>query len=468
MSSAVRRRIGALLDVGSGFEELRPGFGRDAVAGLGSVGGRRVALWTNDPEVSAGSLSAEGMEKVSELYERAAKEGVPVVYLADSAGAKLQEGALSLNGVARAYSSMARASSKVPMVSAVVGASVGGSAFMVASSDVVIGNAAAGYLFVSGPASARRFRGLTVGVRELGGVEVLWRKGAFDLVRPDEAGAVAAVREVLGYLPQNTTEMPPIAEARDAEGEAPDRLPDSDAGYDVRALIRSVVDGGSFLEFGEGCCENAVVGLARVRGRPVGVVANQPSVKMGAIDVGAALKMARFVSVCDKNNLPVITFVDTVGFEPGPDQEHSNLPRHGAKLLHAYSTSSVPKVTVLLRRAYAGGFVSMCSKGLGADHVVALPESEVMVQEPRLAAEIVRRRELEAAPPERREELLGSFAAELKSGFAGGERLLGAGVVDEVVEPGELRDAVWRALEPLLEAYAARLNSIVKRPLFPV
>ncbi|MCS7127579.1 MAG: methylmalonyl-CoA carboxyltransferase [Thaumarchaeota archaeon] len=468
MSFTVKRRIEALLDVGSGFEELRPGFGRDAVVGFGSVGGKRVALWTNDPEVSAGSLSAEGMEKVSELYEVAAEEGVPVVYLADSAGAKLQEGALSLNGVARAYRSVARASSRIPMVSAVVGASVGGSAFMVASSDVAIGNTAAGYLFVSGPASARRFKGLSVGVMELGGVEVLWWKGAFDLVRPDEAGAVAAVREVVQYLPQNTSEMPPVVEPKDAEGVAPDRLPDSDAGYDVRAVIKSVVDGGSFLELGEGYGQSAVVGFARIEGRPVGVVANQPSVRMGAIDVGAALKTARLVSVCDKNNLPVITFVDTVGFEPGPDQEHSNLPRHGAKLLHAYATSDVPKVTVLLRRAYAGGFVSMCSKGLGADCVIALPESEVMVQEPRLAAEIIRRRELEAAPPERREELIGSFAAELRSEFSGGERLLRAGVVDEVVGLKELRDAVRKALGPLAEAYAARLSSIVKRPLFPV
>ncbi|MCS7117487.1 MAG: methylmalonyl-CoA carboxyltransferase [Thaumarchaeota archaeon] len=468
MSFAVKRRIEALLDVGSGFDELRSGFGRDAVAGYGSVWGRRVALWTNDPEVFAGSLSAEGMEKVSELYEGAAREGLPVVYLADSAGAKLQEGARSLNGVAKAYRSMTMASSRVPLISAVIGGSVGGSAFMVASSDVIIGNAEGGYLFVSGPASARRFRGLTVGVRELGGVEVLWRKGAFDLVRPDEAGAVAAVRDVLGYLPQNTTEMPPVNEAGGAEVEAPGCLPDSDAGYDVRAVIRSVVDGGSFLEFGDGYSESAVVGLARVEGRPVGVVANQPSVKMGAIDVGAALKMARFVSVCDKNNLPVVTFVDTVGFEPGPDQEHGNLPRHGAKLLYSYATSEVPKVTVILRRAYAGGFVSMCSKGLGANHVIALPESEVMVQEPRLAVELVRRRELDAVLPEKREELLRTFAEEMRHQFAGGEKLLRLGAVDAVVELRELRTEIWRALDRLLRSYAERLGTIEKCPLFPV
>ncbi|MCS7094927.1 MAG: methylmalonyl-CoA carboxyltransferase [Thaumarchaeota archaeon] len=466
VSPLALRRIRLLLDVEIELERLRAR--SEVLTGFGTIRGRRVAFCVNDPEVAGGSLSAEGMERVSKLYELAAEEGVPVIYLADSVGARIYEGPLSLNGVAKAYRAMTVASSRVPLLSAVIGASVGGSAFMVASSDVIVGNSGAGYIFVSGPTAVRRFGKMDVCVKELGGVEVLRALGAFDIVRSDEIGCVTALREALSYLPQHVGELPPVSESREAESLELERLPSSDDEFDVRSVIRSVVDRGSFLEFGEEHSKNAVVGLARVMGRPIGLVANQPAIKSGAIDVEAAVKMARFVMLCDKNNLPILTFVDTIGFEPGLEQEHGKLHRHGAKLLHAYATSEVPKVTVLLRRAYAGGFVSMCSKGLGADHVIALSESEVMVQEPRLAAELVKRSEIEAASPEMREEILKAFAEEMRSRYAGGEKLLNLGVVDAVVEPRELRAEIWRALDSLLESYAKRLSVSRKRPLFPV
>ncbi len=414
-------------------------------------------MWANDPRERAGALSSSGMRRVLRLVEFAVRNRMPLVYLADSSGAMLQEGPASLIAVGEVYRAMVRASMFVPRLTAVIGGCVGGSAFFAASSDVVVGNLSEGYMFVSGPRAAKFYIGEEVDIAGLGGVSNLLESGTFQLVGRDGQECMRILKRVLGYLPSSTEEMPPREERWSAPPSENPPVPESEEDqYDVRQVISAIVDEGSFLEFEEGSGRAAVVGLARMEGSVVGIVANNPSHNQCLIDSRAAEKMARFIGLCDRFNIPLLTLVDTPGFLPSRAEEVSGLPRHGSKLLHAFSTSEVPKVAVILRRAYAGGYVSMCSRGLGADYVIGLPKAIVAVQSPRLAAEILHRKELEKADPAERERLLEEFSAEYERAFKGREALLANGVVDEVVEPYELRRKIVRVLGALTEAYRVR------------
>jgi acetyl-CoA carboxylase carboxyltransferase component len=321
-------------------------------------------------------------------------------------------------------------------------------------------------MFVSGPRAAKFYTGEDVDIAGLGGISNLLEAGTFQLVGSDGPECLRILRRVLGYLPSSTDEMPPREISWSAPPSENPPVPESeDDPYDVREVIASLVDEGSFLEFEERSGRAAVVGLARVEGSVVGIVANNPSHNRGLIDSRAAEKMARFIGLCDRFNIPLLTLVDTPGFLPSRAEEVSGLPRHGAKLLHAFSTSEVPKVAVILRRAYAGGYVSMCSRGLGADYVMGLPNAIVAVQPPKLAAEILHRKELERADPAERDKLLEVFSAEYERAFRGREALLANGVVDEVVEPRELRRRIVRVLGALTEGYRKRASGR-ERPYF--
>ncbi len=433
------------------------GDGVITVAGL--IGGRWVAVWANDPKVRAGALSSSGMRRVLRLVELATERRMPLIYLADSSGAMLQEGPVSLIAVGEVYRAMVRASRHVPRLAAVLGGCVGGSAFFAASSDVVVGNLSGGYIFVSGPRAAKFYTGEEVDIAGLGGTGNLLESGTLQLVGSDGPECLRTVRRVLGYLPSSTDEMPPRDERWSPPQSEGPRVPEGEGDrYDVREVIAALVDEGSFLEFEERSGKAAVTGLARMEGSVVGIVANNPIHNQGLIDSRAAEKMARFIGLCDRFNVPLLTLVDTPGFLPSRAEEVAGLPRHGSKLLHAYSTSEVPKVAVILRRAYAGGYVSMCSRGLGADYVMGLPNAIVAVQPPRLAAEILYRKELERADPAERERLLEAYSSEYERAFKGREALVANGVVDEVVEPHDLRRRAVRVLRALTEGYRSKAS----------
>ncbi len=454
----VSELLALLLDDEGATFPVAGGRGDGVITVAGLIGGRWVAVWANDPRERAGALSSSGMRRVMRLVEFAVRNGMPLVYLADSSGAMLQEGPASLIAVGEVYRAMVRASRHVPRLTAVIGGCVGGSAFFSASSDVVVGNLSEGYMFVSGPRAAKFYIGEEVDVAGLGGVGNLLESGTFQLVGRDGHECMRVVKRVLGYLPSTTEEMPPREERWSAPPSEAPPVPESEEDqYDVREVISALVDEGSFLEFEERSGRAAVVGLARMEGSVVGIVANNPSHNQGLIDSRAAEKMARFIGLCDRFNIPLLTLVDTPGFLPSRAEEVSGLPRHGSKLLHAFSTSEVPKVAVILRRAYAGGYVSMCSRGLGADYVIGLPKAIVAVQPPRLAAEILHRKELEKADPAERARLLEGFSAEYERAFRGREALLANGVVDEVVEPPDLRRKIVMVLGALTEVYGSRV-----------
>jgi acetyl-CoA carboxylase carboxyltransferase component len=463
----VSELLALLFDSDGATFPVSGGRGDGVVTVTGLVGGRWVAVWANDPKERAGALSSSGMRRVLRLVEFAVRRRMPLIYLADSSGAMLQEGPASLIAVGEVYRAMVRASRHVPRLAAVLGGCVGGSAFFAASSDVVVGNLSGGYMFVSGPRAAKFYTGEDVDIAGLGGISNLLESGTFQLVGSDGPECLRVLRRVLGYLPSSTEDLPPREVSWSAPPSEHSPVPESeDDPYDVREVIASLVDEGSFLEFEERSGRAAVVGLARMEGSVVGIVANNPSHNRGLIDSRAAEKMARFIGLCDRFNIPLLTLVDTPGFLPSRAEEVSGLPRHGAKLLHAFSTSEVPKVAVILRRAYAGGYVSMCSRGLGADYVMGLPNAIVAVQPPKLAAEILHRKELERADPAERDKLLEAFSAEYERAFRGREALLANGVVDEVVEPRELRRRIVRVLGALTEGYRKQRASGRERPYF--
>jgi len=460
-------RVRALLDEDGKFLPVLGGRGEGVLTGIGTVAGRWVAVWANDPSERAGALTSQGMRKVLRLTDLAVRSGMPIVYLADSSGAALQEGPASLIAVGEVYRALIKASRRVPRLAAVLGGCVGGGVFFAASSDVVVGNLSGGYAFVSGPRAARFFTGEEVDVQELGNIRNSFSAGTVQLVGEDEVSCLRVLRRVLGYLPSTTSEVPPRTGGWSPPSSRPEVPGGEDEPYDVRDVIAALVDEGSFIELDAGHGEAAVVGLSRIAGEVVGVVANQPSERGGLIDSRSAEKMARFVSLCDRFNIPLLTLVDTPGFLPSRSEELSGLPRHGSKLLHAYAVSEVPKVAVILRRAYAGGYVSMCSRGIGADYVMGLPNAIVAVQPPRLAAEIIHRRELERADPSAREELLRRLSEDYERTFRGKEALIANGVVDEVVEPGALRERIVGVMGALVESYRKRLKNRSKFYFIP-
>ncbi len=444
------------------------GRGDGVITVSGPIGGRRVAVWANDPAERAGALSSAGMRRVLRLLEFAVRNRMPLIYLADSSGAMLQEGPASLIAVGEVYRALVKASRHVPRLAAVIGGCVGGSAFFVASSDLVVGNLSGGYMFVSGPRAAKFFTGEEVDIAGLGSVGRLLESGVFQLVGRDGVECMEVLRRVLGYLPSSVEEMPPKEGSWSPPSREQPPIPEGeDEQYDIRDVITALVDEGSFLEFEASSGKAAVVGLARMEGTVVGIVANNPSHNLGLIDSRAAEKMARFIALCDRFNVPLLTLVDTPGFLPSKAEESIGLPRYGSKLLNAFSTSEVPKVAVILRRAYAGGYVSMCSRGLGADYVIGLPNAIVAVQPPRLAAEILHRKELERADQAERETLLRRFSAEYERTFKGRDALLANGVVDEVVEPRDLRRRIVGVLGALTVSYARRALRRERPHFFP-
>jgi methylmalonyl-CoA carboxyltransferase large subunit len=460
-----RERIGALVDKSS-FEEVgifarhRSSYfgmaGKDlpadgVVIGAATVDGRLIHLASQDFTVLGGAAGEVHCSKIVEMMIMSLKTGTPFVFINDSGGARVQEGIDSLDGYARVFYRNVQLSGTVPQIAVICGPCAGGAAYSPALTDFVIQTRQA-RMFITGPQVIKQVTGEDVSSEELGGPQSqMNRSGVVHLIAQDDKEALQLCRRLLSFMPSNNLEDPPrmpfnsrIKSDSDMNSIVP---VDPKMAYDVRAIVTRVVDYNDFLEIQPGFAPNIVIGFGRLQGRPVGIVANQPSAMAGVLDINASDKAARFVRFCNAFNIPLLTFVDVPGFLPGVEQERGGIIRHGAKLLFAYSAATVPKITVVLRKAYGGAYIAMCSKGLGADRVVAWPTAEIAVMGAEGAAEIVFRHEIEASHDQasRRQELV----EEYRETFANPYVAAGRRLVDEIIEPAETRKYLSHALESL-------------------
>lgn len=463
-----RERIEKLLDPGS-FQELdtyvrhrtvdfdmqknRP-WGDAVVTGHGLIDGRRVCVFSQDFTVFGGSLGEVMAEKIGKVMDLAEKIGCPVIGINDSGGARIQEGVVSLAGYADVFYRNVRASGVIPQISLVMGPCAGGAVYSPAITDFIFMVNETSHMFITGPDVIKTVTGEEVGFEDLGGaMSHASKSGVAQFVAEDEDACLEDARYLLSFLPQNNLETAPrVAPADDPErmDEALDSIVPDNANkpYDIRDVIRLVVDDEEFLEVHEHYAQNIVVGFSRLNGHAIGVVGNQPKAMAGVLDIDASAKAARFVRFCDAFNLPLLTFVDVPGFLPGTSQEWGGIIRHGAKLLYAYAEATVPKLTVITRKAYGGAYDVMASKHLRSDFNFAWPTAEIAVMGPEGAVNIIHRRDIAASPTpeERRAKLIDDYKARFANPYTAAER----GYVDDVIIPHETRPKLIASLEALL------------------
>ena len=435
-----------------GMEEKQlPGDG--VVAGYGEVDGRKTFVFAHDFTVFGGSLGEVFAEKIAKVMDTAVEVGAPVVGLNDSAGARIQEGVQSLGGFGEIFRRNTEASGVIPQISAIMGPCAGGAVYSPALTDFTFMVKESSHMFITGPDVIETVTGEEVTFEELGGaVTHASTSGVAQFACDSEEEALDDIRRLLSYLPPNNVEDPPRVEPWDDPERADESLntvvPDQPRKpYDMRDVFEGVLDTDSFFEVHKDFAKNVLVGFARLDGHSVGVVANQPRVNAGTLDIEASEKAARFVRVCDAFNVPIVTFVDVPGFLPGTDQEHGGIIRHGAKLLYAYSEATVPLLTVITRKAYGGAYDVMASKHLGADVNYAWPTAEIAVMGPKGAVNILYSEELAAAddPEARREELIEEYREEFANPYTAADR----GFIDAVIEPTETRARLVSDLELL-------------------
>jgi propionyl-CoA carboxylase beta chain len=427
--------------------------GDGVITGHGTIDGRLVFVFSQDFTVFGGSLSEAYAEKVCKVMDLAMKVGAPIVGLNDSGGARIQEGVVSLGGYADIFLRNVLASGVVPQLSLILGPCAGGAVYSPAITDFTVMVEGTSYMFVTGPNVVRAVTHEEVDHEDLGGASIhATRSGVAHLTRPDEAEAIDAVRQLLSFLPQNNLADPPTLEPNQppstAAAELDAIIPDDPAQpYDMHDVISRVVDPGTFLEVAPSYAANIITGFARVEGRSVGIVGQQPAVLAGALDIDASTKAARFVRTCDCFNVPLISFVDVPGFLPGVAQEHGGIIRHGAKLLYAYAEATVPKVTVITRKAYGGAYDVMSSKHIRGDMNFAWPTAEIAVMGAEGAVNIVFRDRIAAAddPAVERAALVREYETNLNHPYIAASR----GYVDEVILPSETRARLVRSLEVL-------------------
>ncbi|MCB1021398.1 MAG: acyl-CoA carboxylase subunit beta [Bryobacterales bacterium] len=462
-----RERVDFLLDEGT-FEELDKfvthtchDFGMDRqapsgdgfVTGHGEIDGRPVFVFSHDFTVFGGSLSLANAQKVCKIMDLALKTGAPIIGLNDSGGARIQEGVASLAGYADIFLRNTLASGVVPQLSAILGPCAGGAVYSPAITDFTFMVDKTSYMFVTGPDVIKLVTHEDVTKDQLGGAHTHNEiSGVAHFLAPDDKQCLRMVRELLSFLPSNNAEDPPVRPTDDPADRADARLDslvpaESNKPYDIKQVIQAVADNGYFFEVQPGYAANIVVGFARLDGRPVGIVANQPAVLAGCLDINASLKAARFVRFCDCFNVPIVTFEDVPGFLPGTEQEYGGIIKHGAKLLYAYAEATVPKVTVITRKAYGGAYCVMGSKHVRTDVNFAWPSAEIAVMGPEQAVNIVYRREMLKAedPAAVREQKTEEFRQRFANPYTAAER----GWVDEVISPSQTRQKVIRALRML-------------------
>jgi propionyl-CoA carboxylase beta chain len=436
-----------------GMMERRP-YGDAVVTGYGTVFGRKVFVFSQDFTVFGGSLSEVFAEKICKVMDLAVKYGCPVIGINDSGGARIQEGVVSLAGYAEIFWRNVQASGVVPQLSLIMGPCAGGAVYSPAITDFVFMVEGSSYMFITGPDVVKTVTGEEVTFEELGGAATHAAKsGVAQFTAADEQACLDDARYLLSFLPQNNLERTTRtvgADSREREDPELDALvPDTpNKPYDMHDVIRRVIDGGEFLEVHEHWAQNIVCGFARLDGYAIGVVGNQPSVLAGVLDIDASNKAARFVRTCDAFNIPLVTFVDVPGFLPGIEQEWGGIIRHGAKLLYAFAEATVPKLTVITRKAYGGAYDVMSSKHIRADFNFAWPTAEVAVMGPEGAVNIVFRRELDDAKDAeaRRADLIADYKERFANPYTAAER----GYVDDVIEPRRTRPVLIDALETAL------------------
>ena len=469
-----RERIEALLDPGSfseidafvehradelGMDEVEaPGEG--VVSGFGTIGGRTVCVYAQDFTVIGGSLGEMHSAKITKAMDNALRMGVPMIGINDSGGARIQEGIDSLKGYGDIFFRNVRSSGVIPQISVIMGPCAGGAVYSPALTDFTFMTDKTANMFITGPQVIKAVTGEDVSAEALGGATVhSTTSGVASFMFPDEATTFEGIRRLLSFIPQNNLEDVPlvaVGEGDDAGRRDPGLIalmPDKpNKPYDVRDVIKKVFDlgaegEGDFLEVQPLYAMNMVVGFARLEGRSVGIIANQPKVMAGVLDINASDKAAHFIRFCDSFNIPIVTLTDTSGYLPGVGQEHGGVIRHGAKLLYAYSEATVPKLTVITRKAYGGAYIAMCSRHLGADMVFAWPTAEIAVMGPEGAANIIFKREIEEAadPAAARQAKIDEY----KEAFANPYKAARRGYVDDVIDPADTRPRLALALRML-------------------
>ena len=462
-----RERIDLLLDEGTFVELDRlvthrcadfemdqkkiPGDG--VITGYGEVDGRTVYVFAQDFTVFGGSLSGAYAAKICKVMDLATKCGAPVIGLNDSGGARIQEGVVSLAGYADIFYRNVRASGVVPQISAVMGPCAGGAVYSPAITDFIFMVQETSYMFITGPEVVKTVTSQEVSKQDLGGAHVHSEtSGVSHFEAASEEECIARIRELLSFVPSNNAEDPPIVPTDDDPNRRDERLAsmvpeDPKRPYDITDLIEAVVDDGYFFEVQEQFARNIVVGFARLDGHSVGIVANQPMQQAGVLDIDSSIKGARFVRFCDAFNIPLVTLVDVPGFLPGVDQEYGGIIKHGAKLLYAFAEATVPKITLITRKAYGGAYDVMSSKHIGADINLAYPTAEIAVMGPEGAVKIIFRKELAAAddPAARKDELVAQYRDTFANPFKAAE----LGYIDEIIDPVETRPRLIRSLKML-------------------
>lgn len=435
------------------FGKTVKAFGDGVITGFGKVNGRLVYAYSQDFNVLGGSLGATHAAKIAKIQGMALKTGSPMVGLIDSGGARIQEGISSLDGYASIFKQNILASGVIPQISVIMGPAAGGAVYSPALTDFIFMTADTSYMFVTGPNVVKEVLNETVSTEDLGGASVhATKSGVADFVYSDDENTILGVKKLLSYLPSNNLENPPLTEAVETAIRDDEQLrnivpEDPDKPYDVKDVVKLIVDNGDFLEVSENHAANIFTAFARIDGYVVGVVANQPKVMAGTLDTHSSVKGARFINICDAFNIPVVTFVDVPGFLPGTDQEHEGIIRHGAKLLYAYTYATVPKITVILRKAYGGAYIVMNSKGIGGDFSFAWPTAEIAVMGPDGAIAILYRKELAESedPVLLKKELTDKYREEVTNPYIADEK----GYIDEVIDPALTKQKIASSLRAL-------------------
>ncbi len=460
-----RERIHALLDQGS-FQELQPYTvahpddtqaiaGDGVVTGSGTINGRTVYIFAQDFTVYGGSVSLAHARKITQVQRMALQNGTPIIGLLDSGGARIQEGVLALQGYGEIFQLNALSSGVIPQISVILGPCAGGASYSPALTDFIIMTDQTSMMFITGPDVVKGVTGEEVDHESLGGAYVhTSTSGVAHFMARDEQDALMHVKTILSYCPDNNVENPPRIPAADNPGRTHEALNtivplDPNTPYDMFQVITNIVDMGSWFEVHQNWAQNAIVGFARFDGQAVGIVAQQPAMMAGAIDINASDKISRFVRFCDAFNLPLVTLTDSPGFLPGVGQEHGGIIRHGAKIIFAYVEATVPKISIVTRKGYGGAYIVMGSKSLGADIHLAWPSAEIAVMGPAGAVDVLYHRDIVNAedPVAKREELIAEYRAKHANPYYSAER----GVLDDIIEPAQTRPVIISALQRLRE-----------------
>lgn len=437
----------------TGFGRIDEAFGDGVVIGHGRINGRIVYVYSQDFTVMGGSLGSVHAKKIMKVQELALRVGAPIVGLIDSGGARIQEGVASLSGYASIFHRNIQSSGVIPQISVILGPAAGGAVYSPALTDFVFMTKNTSYMFVTGPDVVKEVLNEEVTFDELGGAEAHARKsGVANFIYEDEENTILGVKKLLSFFPSNNLENPPFVEPKSKKekniGKLRSIVPDDpNKPYDVKKVIDLIVDQDSFFEVSEQYAPNIVVGFSRLNGKAIGIVANQPKILAGVLDINSSLKGARFIRFCDSFNIPILTLEDVPGFLPGLDQEHNGIIKHGAKLLFAYSEATVPKITVILRKAYGGAFCVMNSRNVGGDYSFAWPTAEIAVMGPEGAVSILYKRELQDAedPKKLKKEFAAKYRHDIANPYIADEK----GYIDEVIDPADTRNKLITAFKTL-------------------